>query len=44
MHDDDPVAPGVNSADEASCSDSQETSENSSNSAEDDDVSLESVD
>ena len=38
-HADDSAAAGVNSADETSCSNSQE-----SNSAEDDDVSLESVD
>lgn len=43
---DDSAAAGVNSADadEASGNNSQETSPNSSNSAEDDDVSLESVD
>jgi len=41
---DDSAAAGVKSADEASGNDSQETSANSSNSAQDDDVSLESVD
>ena len=41
---DDSATAGVNSADEASSINSQETSANSSNSAEDDDVSLESVD
>ncbi|DBA70469.1 TPA: hypothetical protein ACH3X2_011874 [Trebouxia sp. C0005] len=44
MREDDSAATGVNFANEASSNDSQETSDNSSNIAEDNDVGLESVD